>query len=945
MTENRIASAEASNLTNAMTDFSVANQTTDGTTTQKENEWQDTKWTQYLGYYKDEKTPEITAVIDAKSTWVVGKGFKADEITTMLLDTIKGNGYDTFNTLLENAMRTMLLGGNFYAEIIRDDEGNLINLKPLDPSKIKIIYNNKGQIIRFEQTSGEKKVNQKFKTEEIFYLARNRIADEIHGSGIAQKLKLIIDMKNEAMADQRKALHWNVIPRWKFKLKTDYPSEIAAYKAKQDAATSSGENIYEPFDVSEGELISVPSNATLNPMAWIQYLDNLFYEMAGVPKIILGGSGEFTEASAKIAYLAFQQGVEEEQLFLEEQVLNQLSLVIQLEFPASLENELLQQEKDNKMPKDYSKFKKNKPIYLDKKGVVTKAGERSSEVSEKLNIERKQAQEKEKKGERGAVFTQHKKEEKRKKERKLERAKKTKDEMNKRNQEEVQRKNYEIKETIRLNQEKEKKGFDIKEYRERETLGGKAVKTITDLKTTAVLTTALGILSGYGIATGALKIGGGAAGTTGVQGVITHSVTAFGKTQVAQRAITGKVIHQTPKALQKLYSTTPSITKYVTNGKTLSLTKALLTKTFDTIKNPGFNDLNLIQKLAISNLSSNQIQQKQQEIISYEQEKQKEEEKEKPSLKYDPVNLYLKQIGKIPLLTAAEEIQLALKINNLLKLQEIYQNLEQKLTRNPSKIEWATAANLTITSLETQLKIGQKAKNKLIESNLRLVVSIAKRYKSYGLEFFDLIQEGNLGLIRAVEKFDHTKGYKFSTYATWWIRQGITRAIADQSRIIRLPVHLYETISLIKKTTTILSQHMGRKPTTEEIATHTEMTIQKLRFIATVTQLTISLETAIGKEENSRISDLIEAVEETPEDDVYKNLLREDLEEVLDGISPRERDVLRLRYGLDDGRMKTLEEIGQLFDVTRERIRQIEAKALRKLRHPNRNSILKEYVR
>ena len=237
------------------------------------------------------------------------------------------------------------------------------------------------------------------------------------------------------------------------------------------------------------------------------------------------------------------------------------------------------------------------------------------------------------------------------------------------------------------------------------------------------------------------------------------------------------------------------------------------------------------------------------------------------------------------------------------------------------------------------------ARETLMVSNLRLVLSIAKRYVGKGLLMEDLIQEGNIGLMKAVDKFEWRRGYKFSTYATWWIRQAITRAIADQSRTIRLPVHLYETISRIKKTTKVLSQEFGRKPTEEEIAESMEMTIEKLRFIAKSAQLPISLETPIGKEEDSRLGDFIEADIENPDQDVAKNLLREDLEGVLATLSPRERDVLRLRYGLDDGRMKTLEEIGQIFDVTRERIRQIEAKALRKLRHPDRNGVLKEYIK
>lgn len=361
----------------------------------------------------------------------------------------------------------------------------------------------------------------------------------------------------------------------------------------------------------------------------------------------------------------------------------------------------------------------------------------------------------------------------------------------------------------------------------------------------------------------------------------------------------------------------------------------------------------------------------------------------------DSIRLYLQEIGRIRLLRADEEIELARLIEDLLYLEDLREyladdfeiddvqavderewaklvwladpirerlskemgqkapkeqvrpHLDEVLTEADREIDeqWVDRADEYMPGFRRRLFRNRRAKDKMVQSNLRLVVSIAKKYMNRGLSFQDLIQEGSLGLIRAAEKFDHEKGYKFSTYATWWIRQAITRAIADQSRTIRLPVHLYETISRIKKTTKLLSQEMGRKPTEEEIATRMEMTIEKLRFIAKSAQLPISLETPIGKEEDSRLGDFIESDGETPEDKVSKNLLREDLESVLDTLSPRERDVLRLRYGLDDGRMKTLEEIGQIFNVTRERIRQIEAKALRKLRHPNRNSILKEYIR
>ena len=311
----------------------------------------------------------------------------------------------------------------------------------------------------------------------------------------------------------------------------------------------------------------------------------------------------------------------------------------------------------------------------------------------------------------------------------------------------------------------------------------------------------------------------------------------------------------------------------------------------------------------------------------------------------DSIRVYLQEIGRIRLLRPDEEIELARKIADLLHLEELAAQFESDNGREPDNKEWAALVEMPLIRFRRRLMLGRRAKEKMVQSNLRLVVAIAKKYMNRGLSFQDLIQEGSLGLIRAAEKFDHEKGYKFSTYATWWIRQAITRAIADQSRTIRLPVHLYETISRIKKTTKVLRQEFGRKPTEEEIAESMEMTIEKLRFIAKSAQLPISLETPIGKEEDSRLGDFIEADIENPEQDVAKNLLREDLEGVLATLSPRERDVLRLRYGLDDGRMKTLEEIGQIFDVTRERIRQIEAKALRKLRHPNRNGVLKEYIK
>ena len=368
-----------------------------------------------------------------------------------------------------------------------------------------------------------------------------------------------------------------------------------------------------------------------------------------------------------------------------------------------------------------------------------------------------------------------------------------------------------------------------------------------------------------------------------------------------------------------------------------------------TLKEPQMDIDFLIEEPTTGIIVENELEENTEESLVKKTKKlssprRRGQTKKKPYTE-DSIRIYLQEIGRIRLLRAEEEIELARKIAELLELERIREKLIEHTGKIPTDGEWAESVNIELPVFRRRLYLGRRAKDKMVQSNLRLVVSIAKKYMNRGLSFQDLIQEGSLGLIRAAEKFDHEKGYKFSTYATWWIRQAITRAIADQSRTIRLPVHLYETISRIKKTTKVLSQEMGRKPTEEEIATRMEMTIEKLRFIAKSAQLPISLETPIGKEEDSRLGDFIEADGETPEDQVSKSLLREDLENVLDTLSPRERDVLRLRYGLDDGRMKTLEEIGQIFNVTRERIRQIEAKALRKLRHPNRNSILKEYIR
>ncbi|MEG0070343.1 MAG: RNA polymerase sigma factor RpoD [Raoultibacter sp.] len=302
----------------------------------------------------------------------------------------------------------------------------------------------------------------------------------------------------------------------------------------------------------------------------------------------------------------------------------------------------------------------------------------------------------------------------------------------------------------------------------------------------------------------------------------------------------------------------------------------------------------------------------------------------------DPVRMYLKEIGKVPLLTAAEEIDLAMKIeagvdacDQLEKAEDEGVELERRERRRLSRIE----------------QVGLDAKQQLIEANLRLVVSIAKRYVGRGMLFLDLIQEGNLGLIRAVEKFDYTKGFKFSTYATWWIRQAITRAIADQARTIRIPVHMVETINKLVRIQRQLLQEFGREPTPEEIGKEMGLPPERVREIQKISQEPVSLETPIGEEEDSQLGDFIEDGDAVvPPDAASFSMLQEQLNKVLEGLAERERKVISLRFGLEDGHPRTLEEVGREFGVTRERIRQIESKTLAKLRHPSRSSKLKDYL-
>ncbi len=346
MPETDIASAVASDLTNAIKDYLVAPQSTDGPNEQGETRYTNRRWNQQLGFYK--AIPELRAVIDARKKWTIGKGFKGvgdgAEMTEISLSIIKGIGKESFNTIMGNLCITADIGGDSFAEIMRDDFGGMINLKVLNPSKIVTISDKQGMILGYKQLNKGKKTP--IPVERMFHIMRNRVADEGHGVSLIDSLIEIILMRNEAMTDWKRVLHRNIDPLWIFHMDTDDVGEIAAFKTKMDGARGKGgENMYIPKGVIVPEVVGVSSNAILNAMTWIDNLNEYFYEVAGVPKIIIGSSRAFTEASAKIAYLAFQQTIEEKQLYLEEQILDQLGVEINFEFPASLENELLSDQK------------------------------------------------------------------------------------------------------------------------------------------------------------------------------------------------------------------------------------------------------------------------------------------------------------------------------------------------------------------------------------------------------------------------------------------------------------------------------------------------------------------------------------------------------------------------------------------------------------------------
>lgn len=339
MPETDISSASSSDMTNTVTNFSVDSQNTDGAGAAKETTWQSTDWPQDYGYYQE--IPEFKTAIDAKATWTIGAGFETDEITMMLLDRIKGNGKDSFNSILKNLIKVKTITGDSFAEIIRDQNGVLVNLKPLAPDSMVIVQNQKGRIIRYEQVNKTKNPNRRYTPDQILHLSHERMADEIHGVRIIKSLKWLILARNESMADWKTVLHRNVQPLWIFHLDTDDTTQIAAFKTKMDAARENGENMYIPKGAVVPELVTTGTNNSLNPLTWINQLNDYFFQAVNVPQIIIGNAKEFTDASGKIVYLSYEQSVKSEQLYIEEQILGQLNLEINLTFPASLQNDLI----------------------------------------------------------------------------------------------------------------------------------------------------------------------------------------------------------------------------------------------------------------------------------------------------------------------------------------------------------------------------------------------------------------------------------------------------------------------------------------------------------------------------------------------------------------------------------------------------------------------------
>ena len=340
MPETDIAGTIATDLKNTIIDYSVDPISTDAAGDQKETRWQSKNWEKNYGYYNT--IPELKKAVNTRIIWVMGAGYETDPETELLLGTIKGNGKETFNSIMMNQLRVKKIDGDSYGEIIRDKEGILINLKSLAPDSIVSIWNSKGRIKRYEQVSkimGEK--NKIFKPDQIFHLMNDKMADEMHGTSIIPALEENILMRNEAKADWKRVLHRNVEPMFIFHLDTDDTAEIAAIKLKYDNARKDGENLFVPKGVVEPEAVTIAAQSTLNPISWIDQLNDAYYQAAGVPQIIMGNAKGFTDASGKIVYLAFEQDVKGEQLYVEEQILNQLNLEIKLKFPASLQTDAI----------------------------------------------------------------------------------------------------------------------------------------------------------------------------------------------------------------------------------------------------------------------------------------------------------------------------------------------------------------------------------------------------------------------------------------------------------------------------------------------------------------------------------------------------------------------------------------------------------------------------